>query len=419
VATLTRRHYIDNAPTTTLSGSINASTTTVVVASLSGYPTSFPFPATMGMGTTSAEQITVISTVGTTLTVTRNANGQGAFSHPAGEIFNHTANAVEYDEANAHVNASTGVHGITGAVVGTTDTQTLSNKTFANTTFNAVGGVPGINFTVGAGTDNPWVSRNAANAVVAKVDGLGTITGVTLAATAGITAATTITATGTITGGAVTTAGTVTGGSVVSSADLTGSTGRLTAVAAVTLAGTTHALQIGATASSNLAFDTGRVQARNNGVVAALGINNLGGAVAIGAAGSAVTMPGTLAVTGSLDTARTRLSGASVGAAASGFTENGTAGDTMLNGRLVNVQIAVTNTADIIPNGVGNVSPDVVAFTCVSGFRPDRTVSGVCSNGGAAGECIMDTSGVCSIRTGNATYGAGGTILLTYWFFRP
>jgi hypothetical protein len=298
VATLTRRHYIDNAPTTTLTGSINASTTTVVVASLSGFPTSFPYPVTMGMGTTSAEQIIVSSAVGTTLTVIRNSNGQGAFSHPAGENFNHTANAIEYDEANAHINATTGVHGITGAVVGTTDTQTLSNKTFANTTFNAVGGVPGINFTVGAGTDNPWVSRNASNVVVAKVDGNGLITGVNIAATAGITAATTITATGTVTAGALTTAGTVTGGSVVSSADLTGSTGRVTAVAAVTLAGTTHALQTGTSAGSNLAFDTGRIQARNAGAVSTLILNDLGGAITLGAASSTTTVAGTLALPG-------------------------------------------------------------------------------------------------------------------------
>jgi hypothetical protein len=37
--------------------------------------------------------------------------------------------AADFDEANAHVNANSGVHGAAGAVVGTTDTQTLTHKT--------------------------------------------------------------------------------------------------------------------------------------------------------------------------------------------------------------------------------------------------------------------------------------------------
>ena len=140
---MTRRHYIDNAPTTTVTTGINTSTPTIIVASLVGYPTQFPWPATLDLGTASAEQVLVTAAAGTTLTVTRNSNGLGAFSHPAGATLDHTANAIEFDEANDHVNKSTNVHGITGAVVGTTDIQTLSNKTIVNAVMNATGGVPG------------------------------------------------------------------------------------------------------------------------------------------------------------------------------------------------------------------------------------------------------------------------------------
>ena len=148
---MTTRHYIDNAPTTTVPGAINASVTSFAVASLAGFPATFPYSATLGLGTASAEQVLVTAAVGTTVTVTRNSNGQGAFSHPAGETFDHTAVAQDYSEANAHVNAASGVHGVTGAGVGTSDTQTLSNKTLTSPTIATI--VNGGSVTVPTGPD--------------------------------------------------------------------------------------------------------------------------------------------------------------------------------------------------------------------------------------------------------------------------
>lgn len=135
------RNYIDNAPQTTLPGAIGASDLAITVASLAGYPTAYPYTVTLGLGSPSAEQILVTSLAsGSTVNVTRNYNGQGAFTHPAGETVNLTAVAKDFTEANSHVNATQAIHGLgaSSSVVGTIDTQTLTNKTLTTPTIASI-----------------------------------------------------------------------------------------------------------------------------------------------------------------------------------------------------------------------------------------------------------------------------------------
>lgn len=127
---MTRRYYVNNAPQQTLASSITNSATSLNIAgSFSGWPVQFPFYATIDIGQLSEEIVLVTNIVGSTATITRAQDGSAAVSHAAGATLDFTVVAKDFDETNAHVNANTGVHGVSGNVVGTSDAQTLTNKT--------------------------------------------------------------------------------------------------------------------------------------------------------------------------------------------------------------------------------------------------------------------------------------------------
>jgi hypothetical protein len=95
----------------------------------------------IGRGLATEEKILCSSRSGNTITVYsdgittgRGADGTTIASHSNNAEIEHIFTATDADEANAHVNASSAVHGIAGSVVGTTDTQTLTNKTLDGAT---------------------------------------------------------------------------------------------------------------------------------------------------------------------------------------------------------------------------------------------------------------------------------------------
>jgi hypothetical protein len=93
---------------------------------------------------TALEEIVDISNYssGNTLTISRGIDGPTpgtGSAHSAGAQVRHMAIGRDYREANTHIEAASGVHGVTGSVVGTTDTQTLTGKTI-DTASNTITG---------------------------------------------------------------------------------------------------------------------------------------------------------------------------------------------------------------------------------------------------------------------------------------
>lgn len=148
-----KRNYSAIAVETTLTAALSSQSqgdanTSFVVASVSGFPSTFPYTLLVDPDTNKEEVLTVYDGTGTSLRVYRGQDGTQAPAHSAGATVRHGISAREFKELQTHIaargfasdssilnNVDTHVHGIAtgeGDVVGTLKTQTLTNKTLTS-----------------------------------------------------------------------------------------------------------------------------------------------------------------------------------------------------------------------------------------------------------------------------------------------
>ena len=177
---MTTRKYSSRSQQTTLTGSINSTDTSVVVVSgsaLAGGITISPgqtFTVVIDPDTALEEIVDVTAINTNTLTIVRGIDGSTGQAHSAGAVVRHMAIGRDYREANTHIEASAGIHGVTGSVVGTTDTQTLTNKTlttptigsFTNATHNHTNAAGGGTLTSAAISDFQEAVEDTVGAMV-------------------------------------------------------------------------------------------------------------------------------------------------------------------------------------------------------------------------------------------------------------
>lgn len=135
------RYYSNTAVATTLTAGVSDVATVLPVAATTGFPGSFPYTLILDEDTASEELVQVTSVSSLNLTVVRGVDGTTAVAHSSGATVHHGVSARDYAEPQSHLGATSSVHGLTTAVVGVGDAQTLTNKTISGAS-NTLSSIP-------------------------------------------------------------------------------------------------------------------------------------------------------------------------------------------------------------------------------------------------------------------------------------
>lgn len=131
---LISNQYSNIAQEATLTSSISSGAVVITVSATTGFPASTPYTLAIDFDQANEELVSVTNVAGTTLTVTRAYDGTAGVAHDTGARIRHVHSAKDFRDSRQHEDATSGVHGVSGALVGISDAQTLTNKNLTSGT---------------------------------------------------------------------------------------------------------------------------------------------------------------------------------------------------------------------------------------------------------------------------------------------
>lgn len=207
---MTVRKYTSRSQQTTITSAITSGSSSMTVASASTLlggiaPSSITggitFTVVIDPDTALEEILDITGASSSTFTITRAVDGSSAQDHSAGAVVRHMLIGRDVREPNTHAETGTGVHGLasTSVVVGTFDTQTLTNKTLTSPTISGSPTITGLGTPSGSSDAAPksyvdgLITNNQSYATAAATSATSAATSASSAATSASSAQTSAT----------------------------------------------------------------------------------------------------------------------------------------------------------------------------------------------------------------------------------